>query len=131
MADTRAEERRTRGWLLINSSTPHRVAWQVNDLFAEGGDEFVVVRADVVESLFDLLVPIDAKGPEEFKEISKRIEGMDGVELCTVIMVVRHYPNVPHNAHGYVTENEQMKGKDKRILPGRQTSNSPGANPWG
>ena len=122
---------RMRAWVLIQASP--EVAEQLYDqLGYVGGDDYVVVRADVVEVTeggFNIVVPVDAANEEQLLIAVEKIKAIPGVENAIIARVTQHIPIPPHLAHGFITEQEARDGK---VSPefGR-LGNSPGGNAWG
>jgi hypothetical protein len=99
----------------------------------EGGDSFVVVRADVVDYDYNMVIPVDAQSKEMVHKVVGIIKDHPGVRDTVVVWVQSHVPYPPHDAHGYITpeEAEASKSEPKEpIEPGRQGA-SPGYNGWG
>jgi hypothetical protein len=131
MAVEVTENGRVRAWVLVEADPPEDVAQAIYDALGyEGGDDWVVVRADVVADHqgYNLVVPVDAKTTDHLAEVLSAIEDTDGVNGTLVLQVTRHIPKPPHDAHGYITLAEAEEGKEK--IFGR-LGNSPGANAWG
>jgi hypothetical protein len=138
-----AKTDRVRAWVLLRVAEPHSAAAMFDKrdrsgrgLLTEGGDQYVVVRADVVEgsSVYNLVVPIDAQDEAGLSAAIHALSSKLGAqpEQTMILRVVSHYPKVPHNAHSFVTPKE-LKGKPAPEFdpPGRHWPKSPGANPWG
>jgi hypothetical protein len=98
----------------------------------EGGDGFVVVRADVVDYDYNLVIPVDAESEEMVHRVVGMIKDHPGVRDTVVVWVQSHVPYPPHDAHGYITveELEASTKPEELIEPGRQGA-SPGYNGWG
>ena len=128
------QERRVRAWVLVQADEAQEVADRIRDLDPRKGDEFVVIRADVVEGPdgypYNIIVPVDAKNKGKLADVVGMIRAVDGVSEVVGLKVKKHHPDPPHDAHGYVTDEEAGAGRDKTIKPGRQGA-SPGANPFG
>lgn len=128
---TESQDRRVRGWLLLQSGDAGEAVEKIRAYFTQGKDDYVVIRADIVShEKYNVIVPLDAKNAGEFKRVVREIVDLKvgGIEEA---MVTQSNPDPPHDAHGFVTQDEFNKGKDKKIEPGLQKSDSPGANPWG
>ena len=132
------ENERTRAWVLIRSASPEAAAER---LYGELGYEpdqpyvpwakSVVVRADVVDFHYNIVVPVDAESPEALQDLVCKIQKLAEVTETAVLRVVTHYPPPPHAADGYITQEEADKYDDEgRVIVGRQRT-SPGLNPWG
>jgi hypothetical protein len=105
---------------------------QINEL---GGDQFVIVRADIVDhSDYNVIIPVDAEDDVGLKEAKSVITGQLGVENLSVVRVKKdgHIPWPPHAAHGFITELEveALPIEQIPIKAGRQHA-SPGTNKWG
>jgi hypothetical protein len=124
---------RARAWVLVRAERAEDVAERLYErLGQEGGDSWVVVRADVVEYEYNMVVPVDAESAEMVHEVVGMIRDHPGVRDVVVAWVQRHIPYPPHDAHGYITE-EELEASTKPeepIKPGRQGA-SPGYNGWG
>jgi hypothetical protein len=146
-------ETRKRAWLLLRVKDPKRAVTVLKEyknfeeekeeslnIFEAGGDEWVVVRADIVtrfegksdDDSYNLVIPIDAKDDETLEWVVKKIleltEEPAGVERITVLLVDEHYPPLAVEAHCYITEQET----DDEHYPERgRYPRSPGENPWG
>ena len=125
--------RRARAWVLVRAERAQDVAKGLYDeLGHAGGNSFVVVRADVVEYDYDIMIPVDAESRATVDEVVGMIKDYPGVRDTVVIWVQSHVPYPPHDAHGYITE-EELEASTKPeepIKPGRQGA-SPGYNGWG
>jgi DNA-binding Lrp family transcriptional regulator len=126
-----SENERVRAWIMAQASSPHDAAQQLYEEMGNKGDEhYVVIRADVVDYVYNLVIPVDAESGEWLREVHEMIEHLPGVKHTVVIPVMRHIPFPAHNAQGFITEREAEAGDEKGIKPGRQ-SHSPGQNAWG
>ena len=129
-----AQQRRVRAWVLVQAGEAQEVADRIRALDQGKGDGFVVIRADVVEGPggypYNVIVPVDAKNKSKLTDVVGMIRAVDGVSEAVELEAKKHYPDPPHDAQGYVTDEEAGAGRDKAIKPGRQGA-SPGANPWG
>ena len=125
---------RTRAWLRVKAAKPEAAAVAISPYFNQGGDAWVIVRADVVKGgRHNLVVPIDvAEGDSvAWKEVLKIVREAAGVQEVDVEQVVSHYPTPTHKAHSFVTQNEVEAWRVPEFeKPGRHPQ-SPGANPWG
>ena len=120
-----------RAWVLAKAAQAQDVAEGLyQQLGHEGGDDFVVVRADVVDYDYNIVVPVDAVNEEMLQHVVGIIKKQSGVLEVVLLRVERHNPFPPHDAHGYITPQEAEEGKDPTIVPGRQGA-SPGANAFG
>ena len=121
---------RARAWVFVKAKPAQDVAQGLyEELGHEGGDKFVVVRADVVAFDYNIIIPVDAESQDTLYEVYDMIEGHSGVSEAVIVRVETHVPYPPHDAHGYVTEQEAEAGEEP-IPAGRQGA-SPGANPFG
>jgi hypothetical protein len=128
------QERRVRAWVLVQADEAQEVADRIRGLDPRRGDEFVVIRADVVEGPggypYNIIVPVDAKNKGKLTDVVGMIRAVDGVSEAVELEAKKHHPDPPHDAQAYVTDEEVGAGRDRDITPGRQGA-SPGANPWG
>lgn len=136
VTDTTGHER-VRAWLLATAEDPESAATALySKLGYEGGDEWVVVRADFVEGAHDIVIPVDAASEDALMAAVERIESLNLLEEITMLRVRVSVPFPPHVANGYVTHGElaeqHAKGIDigEYIRAGRQ-GHSPGFNAWG
>jgi len=124
---------RMRAWILIQVESPHDAAQKLyNALWEEGGDGYVVIRADVVTyEPFNLVVPLDVEDSTALDYVLHRIGELITPTQTAILQVSEHFPSVPHDAHGFITQNEYDEGHEKpSFRPGRQHW-SPGMNAWG
>jgi len=131
------EQGRVRAWVLARADEPEAAATHLyEELGHEGGDDFVVVRADVVEYHHNLVIPVDAATKEDLQEAIDRIVNLEMVEEVEILRVRMHVANPPHIANGYISHAELAAQHEQRIdigeyiRAGRQGA-SPGHNPWG
>jgi len=132
MAQVRAEGGRVRAWVLVWADDRAGVAEELYEQFRyEGEDEYVVVRADVVESFYgyNIVVPVDAQDQGTLDSIVEMIRNLEAVKRVAILRVEIHNPYPPQDASGYVTEEEAEAGEED-VKIGRQDK-SPGLNPWG
>jgi len=145
MVATSTGNERVRAWVLFQADSARDVAERLYKVLGhESDDGYVVVRADVVarsdivagpsEFAYNIIVPVDAKSEEALREAVRRIkeilDEMNEVRVPVVVMAGPHFPNPPHNAHGYITTEEVEAGRERIEKPGRQGA-SPGHNAWG
>jgi hypothetical protein len=138
-------EQRVRAWMIIQGKFSASASELVIALDGQRKDEYVIVRADLVESLEDekpgMVVPIDAREGESSKyEYLYEIRDMiverlglepDDYQLLEVDSDGQEKP--PHTSSGYITRGEAHAAIDLNEnggKPGRQDQ-SPGFNPWG
>jgi len=130
MEEKKTENGRVRAWVLVKAEPAQEVAQGLyNELGHEGDDQFVVVRADVVDFDYNIIVPVDAESEDVLSYVVEQIQGVDGVNETVIVRVKEHVPYPPHDAHGYITAQEAEAGQEP-IEPGRQGA-SPGANAFG
>jgi hypothetical protein len=127
--DDNARER-ARAWVLIRAESPQSTARQLYEKLGHaGGNRWVVVRADIVDYHYNILVPVDAESPDVLQEVYGMIQELTGAKETAIMPVVGHTPFPPHVAHGFVTKKEvEAGGIDTEI--GR-LGHSPGHNAWG
>ena len=89
----------------------------------------MVVRADVVDHAYNIVIPVDAESSSVLSGVHETIQSQPGVIKTAVVKVVRHIPYPPHDANGYITAAEAEVGVEP-VSPGRQGA-SPGFNPFG
>ncbi len=125
---------RIRAWLRVKAANPEAAAVAIEPYFNQGGDAWVIVRADVVDGgQHNLVVPVDvAKGDgKAWDTVLDIVRKATGVQDVDVERVVSHYPTPTHKAHSFVTANEVEAWRVPEFeKPGRHPQ-SPGANPWG
>ena len=127
---------RVRAWVLVQADDPNKVARRLYELDSAGGDEYVVVRADVVDYSHNIVLPVDAESDDALMIVVAKIEDIQGVETTTVLRVTEHVPYPPHVANGWIDESELAAQEEQEIRieaalkPGRQ-GESPGLNAWG
>ena len=116
------ENGRVRAWVLVKGDNADAISDQLADKyrdtrdegtkdehdveFGAGGDELVVVRADVVEGQMNLVVPVDAASEEILKRFVADVQEMDPEAEILVLSVRRHDPMPPHRSSTYVTTAE-------------------------
>ena len=124
-------EARVRAWVLLRSKNPAATAEEIASRFPDGGEDWVIIRADLVEGKHHLVVPVDAANDAAFQTVLAFLAGTAGVQEIDVERVVSHYPAPTHRAHSFVTANEVEAWRVPEFeKPGRHPK-SPGANPWG
>jgi hypothetical protein len=124
---------RARAWILIQTESPEVAAHQLYEALShEGGDSFVLVRADVVDYHYNVVVPVDAENWDVLQDLFCSIQRLTGARESAILRVVEHVPYPPHSADGYITEEEAGASTDPKQVEkiGRQR-NSPAFNPWG
>lgn len=136
MAIGETEGGRVRAWILLRSESPADAARQCYDALgykegAEGDDSFVLVRADVVDYHYNIMISVDAETWAVLKEKLCEIQALAEARELAVVPVVEHVPYPPHNTDGFITYVEAGEYDDEgNVIVGRQR-NSPGCNPWG
>jgi len=125
-----ASTARVRAWVLLRAKDPDQAAKSLAAYFDQGGDRWVIVRADVVEGEANLIVPVDAAGEEALQEALEHLRKVATGEPV-VTRVLRHYPDPVHNAHSYITADEYERNPVREYFPPGRHPQSPGANPWG
>lgn len=132
MAQERGENGRVRAWVFVWADNPERWAQELYEALGhEGGDEYVLVRADVIESFYgyNIVVPVDARDQSALDSVVGMFPNPEAVKRMAVRKVEVHNPYPPQDASGYVTEEEAEVGEEE-VKVGRQ-DHSPGLNPWG
>jgi hypothetical protein len=131
MMEQTAENGRVRAWVLVHADDPEAFAQELYELLGQRGeDDYVVVRADVVNHRLNVVIPVDAASETDLVRVVKKIAGLEIVRDIAVLRVQMHIPYPPHIAHGYIDEDEFERYPEEGFKPGRQGA-SPGANPWG
>jgi hypothetical protein len=117
---------------LIRTESPEAAAHHLyEELGHQGGDSFVLVRADVVDYHYNLVVPVDTENWDVLQDLFCQIQRLTGAREAAMVPVVMHIPYPPHLADGYVDEEEaKADTRPEEIKIGRQL-NSPGMNAWG
>ena len=122
---------RRRGHLYFQVDDAHAAARRVSVLFTQGGDNYVIIRADVVDGHgFNLMVPIDA-ADTKWTRASRDVQKAVGAAPTAVSRVVATYPENPQCAHSFITEEEYLRCPLPECAPPGRHPKSPGANPWG
>jgi hypothetical protein len=118
--------------VLLRFEDPGAAAIQISGTFQEGGDEWVVVRADVViDGEYNLVVPVDAADEAWLQVVLGNLAKVPGLIKVKVLRVESYNPSPSHRAHSYVTASEVDEFRVPEFAePGRHPK-SPGANPWG
>ncbi|MGC9336034.1 MAG: hypothetical protein ACP5JJ_17965 [Anaerolineae bacterium] len=123
---------RARAWILVQADSPESAAREIYETIGqEDGDRYVLVRADIVDYAYNIVVPVDAENWDVLHGVRRRIQELEGVMETAFVPVMEHVPYPPHLADGYIAEDEvgDYTGPEE-IKIGRQR-NSPGWNPWG
>jgi hypothetical protein len=122
-------EKIIRAWLLVKvgngsaSQVANHIYNTVNKKYANDEKVFVV-RADVVDGPYNLIVPVFTEKDDQLQDIISTINGMKGVTALEKSVVQKHIPNPPHKAHGFVTYQEANP------LPRGPIDKVNGHNPW-
>ena len=127
-----------RAWVLIRAPEPEAAAEGLyGELGYKQGQDYdtwpisMVVRADVVDHYYNIVIPVDAENSEALQHLVCEIQKRTGATDTAVLRVTAHFPYAPHEADGYITQAERNKYDDgETVIVGRQRT-SPGCNPWG
>ena len=122
---------RVRAWLFFRAENPDDATEKISSLFTEGGDDYVVVRADVAQGDFSLVVPVDAADDAMFAKAVGLLTQAVGSAPALEVRVLRHYPAEPQRAHCFVHPEEHARYPLHEYSPPGRHPKSPGANPWG
>jgi predicted aspartyl protease len=126
---------RARAWILIQADSPQDAAKRIyEELVDKGGDDYVVIRADIVDYVYNIVIAVDAASGEWLERVHQIIREITGVRQTAILPVKQHVPSPPHYAQSFITDDEvaagEARGIPEGIKPGRQHW-SPGENPWG
>jgi len=122
---------RVRAWVLATATDAPQAAGALSAFFDQGGDDYVLVRADVVEGEANLIVPVDAASQAALDSVVAMIRDATGDSSPTVARVLSHNPDPPHRSYTFVTPGELDRDPvDEYSPPGRHPK-SPGRNGWG
>jgi hypothetical protein len=121
---------RVRAWLLFQAADATQSAGKLEAYLTMGEDSYVVVRVDVVDGDYNLVVPVDTASHADLLSLVATLGEVVGSEPA-VLIVAEHHPEPVTQSHSYVTEPEREPYPADFPEPGRQVPNSPGANPWG
>jgi hypothetical protein len=123
---------------LVKSDDPDQTASALTADLTEGGDEYIIIRADVVQCEMEsfvrdvnLIVPVDVASADVLAEVLERISGLAGVSDVAVANVTAYYPDPPHRAHTFVTADELGRDRVPEYDPPGRHPKSPGRNGWG
>lgn len=129
---------RVRAWVLVKSDNADQTASALTADLTEGGDEYIIIRADVVQCEMEsfvrdvnLIVPVDVASADVLAEVLGRISGLAGVNDVAVANVTAYYPDPPHRAHTFVTADELGRDRVPEYDPPGRHPKSPGRNGWG
>lgn len=137
MADQTRNPERVRAWVLLkvegkDEEVLAKLQSLNSDLFYKDGgyEDYVIVRADLIDYEFNVIAPIDAKDEEQYiiarDSLLEALKAADSQEFFTKA----HHPDIPHDANAFVTYREDFESPYPEIKAGR-IHKSPGANPWG
>ena len=135
MDEGESRKDRVRALVFLRAENADETAETIyTNLGKEGKDDYVIIRADVLESVeddFNIVVPIDT-APEHFTSTKNLVTEYVGEENSKTFVIKNHYPPPTYQAHGYTTTEEFAKemGWD-RPEEWTRVPNSPGDNPWG
>jgi hypothetical protein len=117
--------------VLARAADAPQAAEALSAYFDQGGDDYVLVRADVVEGEANLIVPVDAANQAALDSVVAMIRDATGDSAPSVARVLSHNPDPPHRSHTFVTPGELDRDPvDEYSPPGRHPK-SPGRNGWG
>ena len=126
-------QNRVRAWI-FGRVEPYKLKELYNEKKIKelSGDKFVVVRTDIVEhDDYNVIIPVDAEDDAGLEEAVGAITEQLLVRIVSTVQVVEkgHIPWPPHNANGFITEQEHEHGDPD--APIGQVNKSPGWNAWG
>jgi len=122
---------RIRGWALIKTDDPKRLAEEIWSHDDKDEGRIVIVRTDVVKGTkYNLVVPIDMH-PDEKKGFLGLLKEYCGSGVFEFHLVDCHMPEPAQNASGFFTDAELSRGEKKEGVKAGRQDNSPGFNPWG
>ncbi|MCH8093937.1 MAG: hypothetical protein IH953_05020 [Chloroflexi bacterium] len=129
---------RVRAWVLGKSDQPEETAKAIGQLMddemvkapADRREDLIIVRADIVEGDYDLVVPVDAASEQALATALEMIEGA-GLLQPTTLRVQTHNPSPPHAASTFVTAAELRAHPAQEFSPPGRHPGSPGRNAWG
>jgi len=130
------ESPRIRGWIFVETKDPNATAEAMSRHFEQGGDDYVVVRADVVvpegrEDEQRVVIPVDVADQGFLQHVRELIKETPGVSGSTFYEVKTHNPWPPHGGHCFVTEAELEAHPAQEFSPPGRHPKSPGRNAWG
>jgi len=127
-----------RAWVLIRVESPEAAAGELFGTFgypAQRQDDpwvkSVMVRADVVDYHYNIVIPVDAESQGALQDTVCAIQKQTGATEMAVLRVTAHFPEPPHDADGYITQAEADLYMDTDTMRVGRQKNSPGMNPWG
>ncbi len=129
---------RVRAWILGTSDEPEKTAEAIGHLIddemeiepAGRSEDLIIVRADVVQGEYNLVVPVDTASEEALKTALEKIAGAD-LGNPMILRVQTHNPNPPHAASTFVTAAELRAHPAQEFTPPGRHPKSPGRNAWG
>jgi hypothetical protein len=133
MEEPTAFARLTRAWVLVSATNEKATGATARCILALNNSlewpDSHIVRADVVDGIgeVNIVVPVWTRSSDDMKTVVGMIEDVKGVEKAQAAMVKvgkdrpLHDPFPPHNAKGYVTQ-EEVNPVEAGIL---------GFNGWG
>lgn len=135
-----SKNERVRAWIFVETEDALKTSKAISEYFTAGGDDYVIVRADVVtpdQSDGDKLVvvPVDTAHDDALAEVLGLIMDAAGKESRTTVYRVMnredHNPWPPHGAHCFVTEDELRALPAQEFSPAGRHPKSPGRNAFG
>lgn len=129
------EFERVRAWILIRADEPELKAHRIYDVMGykegEGDDAFVLIRADVVDFHYNIMIPVDAASLQIVQEKLCEIQTLAEAREIAIVPVTEHIPYPPHMADGYISPEEAEIYTDPEPMKVGRQRKSPGVNPWG
>jgi hypothetical protein len=134
MSNGQYKSKRVRAWVLLKADNPEKVARKIySNLGKVGKSNYVVIRADVVEGEYNIVVPIDTT-PANFEQTVEMVASHTGVTSHTTLRAIQFNPGPTYLAHGFIQTSKEVADRNKWLRPddvGRIQKKSPGDNPWG
>ncbi len=129
---------RIRAWVLGKSEEPEETAKAIGQLIddemvkapANRREDLIIVRADVVQGEYDIVVPVDAASEQALETALKMIVDA-GLSDPMTLRVQTHNPKPPHAASTFVTAAELRAHPAQEFTPPGRHPKSPGRNAWG
>jgi hypothetical protein len=122
---TKSAKSIVRAWFLIKVQNVDKaklakdIYKQVNNKYT-GEEKVFVVRADVVDGPYDLIVPVFTGTFEELAKVETFIKSLSDEMEIERATVTKHVPFPPHKTKGYVASEEENPLK----------KGPTGHNPW-
>ena len=116
MAEEWTRSERARAWVLVQAEDPKALAQELYEAEGhEGGDEYVVVRADVITPFYgyNVVIPVDAQDEKTLNAVRDRIGTRRDVSRSTLLNVTMPVPYPPQDANGFITEKEAEAGAEE------------------